>query len=148
MWERYIICNIFSDLELNLYTRKEMYQISTRNGERQPFSAAYLPQALHFTIPAAVHFYVLVTRKPKRKCDVFPDEGILVYLILGSLCRLDRLCQFSGVERVWLVPLLVTFEAIWARPASASLAQQGRASAWSLQMLHSDPTSVTHAICW
>ena len=47
-----------------------------------------------------------------------------------------------------LVPLLVTFAAIWAGACFCPLAQQGRASAVSLQMLCSDPTSVTHAICW
>lgn len=40
------------------------------------FFLLHTSQVLHFTLPAPEHFYVLVTSKPKRKCDVFPDEDI------------------------------------------------------------------------
>lgn len=36
------------------------------------------------------------------------------------------LCQFSGVERVWLVSLLVTFAAIWAGTYVCPLSPAGQ----------------------
>lgn len=73
-----------------------------------------------------IHFYLCVAGKPKRKCDVSPDQDVLPYLILGSLCELYRLCQFSGIEHVWLVSLLVTFAAIWAKTCVCLLSPAGQ----------------------
>ena len=64
-------------------------------------------------LPHLIHFYFCLASQPEGKCDVLPTQDILVYLALGSLCELYRLCQFSGVDRVRLVSLLVTFAAIW-----------------------------------
>lgn len=74
-----------------------------------------------------------------------PDQDILAYLILGSLCGL---CQFSGVERVWLVSLLVTFTAIWARTCVCPLTPPWLGLSGECADASLDSASLTHAICW
>lgn len=124
MWK----CRIstgFSDLTLNLPVRKEVYQRSFWNEELWPFSAKCLPGFPSYLL-SLVHFYFLVSNKPKRKCEVLPNQDILVYLILTSPCGLYRSCQFSGVERIRLVSLLVTSVAIWAGTCVCLLSPAGQ----------------------